>query len=63
MVRSYLRHGPVEAFGVVASNTSNAVFDGKLAFVPANEDILVCEQAAYLPQTRTGAHPNATQGT
>jgi len=42
MVRSYNRHGAVEAFGVIASNTSNSIFDGKVAYVPACEDVLVC---------------------
>ncbi|KAF5337728.1 hypothetical protein D9611_014527 [Ephemerocybe angulata] len=41
MVQSYLRHGPTQAFGLVCSATSNAVFDGKLAYVPALEDVLV----------------------
>ena len=57
MVRSYFRHGPTEvrllilpptnsnitfqAFGLVCSASSNSVFDGKLAYVPALEDVLV----------------------
>ncbi|KAF6762715.1 WD-repeat-containing protein [Ephemerocybe angulata] len=41
MVQSYLRHGPTQAFGLVCSATSNAVFEGKLAYVPALEDVLV----------------------
>lgn len=41
MVKSYLRHGGTEAFGLVASNSSNSVFDGRSAFVPALEDVLV----------------------
>ncbi|KIP12680.1 hypothetical protein PHLGIDRAFT_97278 [Phlebiopsis gigantea 11061_1 CR5-6] len=41
MVQSYLKHGPTEAFGLVASASSNSVFDGKLAYVPALEDVLV----------------------
>ncbi|KAJ4466490.1 WD-repeat-containing protein [Lentinula aciculospora] len=41
MVQSYLRHGPTQAFGLVCSSSSNSVFDGKLAYVPALEDILV----------------------
>lgn len=41
MVQSYLRHGPTQAFGLICSASSNAVYDGKLAYVPALEDILV----------------------
>ncbi|KAL4241239.1 TBC1 domain family involved in cilium biogenesis [Abortiporus biennis] len=41
MVQSYLRHGPTEAFGLVCSASSNSVYDGKLAYVPALEDVLV----------------------
>ncbi|KAF8605289.1 WD-repeat-containing protein [Ceratobasidium sp. AG-I] len=41
MVRSYQRHGPTQAFGMICSNSSNAVYDGRLAYVPALEDILV----------------------
>ncbi|KAL1944244.1 hypothetical protein VTO73DRAFT_3429 [Trametes versicolor] len=41
MVQSYLRHGPTEAFGVVCSASSNSHYDGKLAYVPALEDVLV----------------------
>ncbi|KIJ37465.1 hypothetical protein M422DRAFT_178030 [Sphaerobolus stellatus SS14] len=41
MVRSYLRHGPTEAFGLICSAGSNSVYDGKLAYVPALEDVLV----------------------
>ncbi|KAJ6515988.1 WD-repeat-containing protein [Mycena sanguinolenta] len=41
MVASYLRHGPTQAFGIVCSASSNSVYDGKLAYVPALEDILV----------------------
>ncbi|GAA97518.1 uncharacterized protein L969DRAFT_91431 [Mixia osmundae IAM 14324] len=40
-MRSYERHGPVEAFGVICSAGSNSVFDGKTAYVPALEDVLV----------------------
>ncbi|GAA5952168.1 hypothetical protein JCM3765_005213 [Sporobolomyces pararoseus] len=47
MVKTYLRHGPTEVFGLVTSNTSNSVWDGKKAYVPACEDVLVWE-------TRTG---------
>ncbi|GAA5885783.1 hypothetical protein JCM16303_006062 [Sporobolomyces ruberrimus] len=47
MVKTYLRHGPTEVFGLVASNTSNSVWDGRKAYVPACEDVLVWE-------TRTG---------
>ncbi|TDL29382.1 WD-repeat-containing protein [Rickenella mellea] len=41
MVKSYLRHGPTQAFGLVCSSASNSVWDGKLAYVPALEDVLV----------------------
>ncbi|PPQ64699.1 hypothetical protein CVT24_008326 [Panaeolus cyanescens] len=41
MVQSYLKHGPTQAFGLVCSASSNSLFDGKLAYVPALEDILV----------------------
>ncbi|KDR83852.1 hypothetical protein GALMADRAFT_55599 [Galerina marginata CBS 339.88] len=41
MVQSYLKHGPTQAFGIVCSSSSNSVFDGKLAYVPALEDVLV----------------------
>ncbi|KAG8695193.1 hypothetical protein FRC08_007977, partial [Ceratobasidium sp. 394] len=41
MVRSYQRHGPTQAFGMICSNSSNAVYDGRLAYVPALEDVLV----------------------
>ncbi|GBE79565.1 Uncharacterized WD repeat-containing protein [Sparassis crispa] len=41
MVQSYLRHGPTEAFGLICSSSSNSVYDGKLAYVPALEDVLV----------------------
>lgn len=41
MVKSYLKHGPTEAFGVIASNSSNSLYDGKRAYVPALEDVLV----------------------
>ena len=57
MVQSYLKHGPTQvlpsrisllffnenfqAFGLVCSSSSNSVFDGKLAYVPALEDVLV----------------------
>jgi U3 small nucleolar RNA-associated protein 12 len=47
MVKTYLRHGPTEVFGLVASNTSNSVWDGRKVYVPACEDVLVWE-------TRTG---------
>ncbi|KAL8278427.1 hypothetical protein RQP46_009117 [Phenoliferia psychrophenolica] len=40
-VKSYLRHGPTEVFGVVASSSSNSLYDGKRAYVPALEDVLV----------------------
>ncbi|KAG8746400.1 hypothetical protein FRC10_005111 [Ceratobasidium sp. 414] len=41
MVRSYQRHGPTQAFGMICSNSSNTVYDGRLAYVPALEDVLV----------------------
>ncbi|GAA5974777.1 hypothetical protein JCM11641_007261 [Rhodosporidiobolus odoratus] len=41
MVKSYLRHGPTEAFGVIASAGSNTVWDGRKAYCPALEDVLV----------------------
>ena len=43
MVRSYLRHEPTQAFGVICSNTARSILDadGKTAYVPAMEDVLV----------------------
>ncbi|THH11473.1 hypothetical protein EW145_g624 [Phellinidium pouzarii] len=41
MVKEYLRHGPTEAFGLVCSSGSNSIWNGKLAFVPALEDVFV----------------------
>ncbi|CAE6481027.1 unnamed protein product [Rhizoctonia solani] len=41
MVRSYQRHGPTQAFGMICSNSSNAVYDGRYAYVPALEDVLL----------------------
>ncbi|PWN22325.1 WD40 repeat-like protein [Microstroma glucosiphilum] len=43
MVRSYLRHEPTQAFGVICSNTARSVLDadGKTAYVPALEDVIV----------------------
>lgn len=41
MVQSYLRHGPTQAFGLVCSHSSCSLYDGKLAYVPALEDVLV----------------------
>ena len=43
MVRSYLRHEPTSAFGVICSSSANALLDpdGKTAVVPALEDVLV----------------------
>ncbi|KAI0307347.1 WD-repeat-containing protein [Multifurca ochricompacta] len=41
MVQTYSRHGPTQAFGLVCSPSSNSVYDGKLAYVPALEDVLV----------------------
>ncbi|KAH9077372.1 WD-repeat-containing protein [Lactarius deliciosus] len=41
MVQTYSKHGPTQAFGLVCSPSSNSVYDGKLAYVPALEDVLV----------------------
>ncbi|MBW0475771.1 hypothetical protein O181_015486 [Austropuccinia psidii MF-1] len=41
MVKSYFLHGGTEVFGLIASNTSNSLFDGKRAYVPALEDVYV----------------------
>ncbi|TFK28833.1 WD-repeat-containing protein [Coprinopsis marcescibilis] len=41
MVKSYLRHGPTQAFGLVCSPSSNSIYDGRIAYVPALEDVLV----------------------
>lgn len=43
MVRSYLRHEPTSAFGLICSPSSNSILDDdtKTAFVPALEDVLV----------------------
>ncbi|KZO97954.1 WD-repeat-containing protein [Calocera viscosa TUFC12733] len=41
MVRSYLRWGPTQAFGIICSPGANGAFDGKLAYVPGLEDVLV----------------------
>ncbi|KIK99259.1 hypothetical protein PAXRUDRAFT_822951 [Paxillus rubicundulus Ve08.2h10] len=41
MVQSYARHGPTQAFGLICSSSSNSTYDGKLAYVPALEDVLV----------------------
>ncbi|SNX82534.1 related to DIP2 - Dom34p-interacting protein [Melanopsichium pennsylvanicum] len=43
MVRSYLRHEPTSAFGLICSASSNSILDPdtKTAFVPALEDVLV----------------------
>ncbi|KAG9317569.1 WD40-repeat-containing domain protein [Chiua virens] len=41
MVQSYLRHGPTQAFGLICSVSSNSLYDGKHAYVPALEDVLV----------------------
>ncbi|KAJ9110239.1 hypothetical protein QFC19_001642 [Naganishia cerealis] len=40
MVRSYQRHGPTKAFGVVCSPAPTASYDGRTAHVPAWEDVL-----------------------
>ncbi|CBQ70558.1 related to DIP2-Dom34p-interacting protein [Sporisorium reilianum SRZ2] len=43
MVRSYLRHEPTSAFGLICSASANSILDPdtKTAFVPALEDVLV----------------------
>ncbi|PWN52274.1 WD40 repeat-like protein [Violaceomyces palustris] len=43
MVRSYLRHEPTQAFGLISSNAANAILDqdSKTAYVPALEDVIV----------------------
>nr|XP_019043827.1 U3 small nucleolar RNA-associated protein 12 [Kwoniella bestiolae CBS 10118]OCF22757.1 U3 small nucleolar RNA-associated protein 12 [Kwoniella bestiolae CBS 10118] len=41
MVRSYMRHGPTQAFGIVNSPTANSAYDGRLAYVAGWEDVLV----------------------
>ncbi|KIJ70192.1 hypothetical protein HYDPIDRAFT_78063 [Hydnomerulius pinastri MD-312] len=41
MVQSYLKHGPTQAFGLICSSSSVSTYDGKLAYVPALEDVLV----------------------
>ncbi|WRT69934.1 uncharacterized protein IL334_006925 [Kwoniella shivajii] len=41
MVRSYMRHGPTQAFGIVNSPTANSSYDGRLAYVAGWEDVLV----------------------
>lgn len=41
MVRSYFRHGPTRFFGIICSASSNSQYDGKLAYVPALEDVIV----------------------
>ncbi|BGP26588.1 beta transducin [Rhodotorula toruloides] len=38
-MKSYSRHGPTEAFGLIA--TGPAVYDGRKAYCPALEDVLV----------------------
>ncbi|KIR53961.1 U3 small nucleolar RNA-associated protein 12 [Cryptococcus gattii Ru294] len=41
MVRSYMRHGPTQAFGIICSPTANSSYNGRLAYVPGWEDVLV----------------------
>ena len=43
MVRSYERHEATAAFALIGSNAANALLDadGKTAFLPALEDVLV----------------------
>ncbi|KAH7104251.1 WD-repeat-containing protein [Auriculariales sp. MPI-PUGE-AT-0066] len=41
MVKSYLRHGPTQAFGLICSPGANSIYEGSRAYVPALEDVLV----------------------
>ncbi|GAA6062841.1 hypothetical protein JCM10212_001847 [Sporobolomyces blumeae] len=41
MVKTYLRHGPTEVTGLIASASSNSVWDGRKAYCPGLEDVLV----------------------
>lgn len=41
MVKTYDKWGPTQAFGLICSAGSRSVYDGKLAFVPSLEDVLV----------------------
>ncbi|KAG5636854.1 hypothetical protein H0H81_006606 [Sphagnurus paluster] len=41
MVKTYDKHVPAAAFGLVCSASSNSQYDGKLAYVPALEDVIV----------------------
>ncbi|KAG5644079.1 hypothetical protein DXG03_009169 [Asterophora parasitica] len=41
MVKTYSKHVPAAAFGLVCSSSSNSQYDGKLAYVPALEDVIV----------------------
>ncbi|KAG6902304.1 hypothetical protein C0995_001914 [Termitomyces sp. Mi166 len=41
MVKTYNKHVPATAFGLVCSSSSNSQYDGKFAYVPALEDVLV----------------------
>nr|XP_018261192.1 U3 small nucleolar RNA-associated protein 12 [Kwoniella dejecticola CBS 10117]OBR83350.1 U3 small nucleolar RNA-associated protein 12 [Kwoniella dejecticola CBS 10117] len=41
MVRSYMRHGPTQAFGIINSPTANSSYDGRYAYVAGWEDVLV----------------------
>lgn len=41
MVKNYDRWGPTQAFGIVCSGSATSIYDGKLAYVPALEDVLV----------------------
>ncbi|KAG5343044.1 hypothetical protein C0989_000034 [Termitomyces sp. Mn162] len=41
MVKTYSKHVPAAAFGLVCSSSSNSQYDGKFAYVPALEDVLV----------------------
>ncbi|KAG6855098.1 hypothetical protein C0991_006027 [Blastosporella zonata] len=41
MVKTYSKHVPGTAFGLVCSPSSNSQYDGKFAYVPALEDVLV----------------------
>ncbi|KAG6885207.1 hypothetical protein C0993_004889 [Termitomyces sp. T159_Od127] len=41
MVQTYSKHVPAAAFGLVCSSSSNSQYDGRFAYVPGLEDVLV----------------------
>ncbi|KAG6813504.1 hypothetical protein H0H92_010529 [Tricholoma furcatifolium] len=41
MVKTYSKHVPGTAFGLVCSSSANSQYDGKFAYVPALEDVLI----------------------